>query len=103
MPHILQGDHLGAHLLLGQLFAGDVLVFEVIGAVNAAVDAVVGQVQGGENNDAVAVEGQLDLLGNAVDLFDFLGNLAGQKYRCLAVGQPRADIAGLGFLRPRFV
>ena len=98
MAHILEGNDLGAHLLLGQLLAGDLLVLQVVGAVDTAVDAVVGEVQGGEHDDAVAVEGQLDLLGDLVDLLDLLGNIAGQQDGRLAVGESRADVARLGLL-----
>ena len=49
VPHILQGYDLSFNLLLGQLFAGDVLVFVVVRAVGAAVDAVVGKVKRGEH------------------------------------------------------
>ena len=103
VTHILEGDDLGAHLLLGQLLAGDLLVLEVVGAVDTAVDAVVGEVERGEHDDAVAVEGQLDLLGDLVDLLDLLGNVAGQEDGGLAVGKPRADVAGIRLLRTRLV
>ena len=98
VAHVLQGDDLFLHFLLGQLLPGDVLVLLVIGTVHAAVDAVVGQVQGREDDDAVAVKGQLDLLGQAVHLLDLLGDVAGQKHRGLPVGEARAVVAGGGLL-----
>ncbi len=93
VAHVLQRDDLGPHLLLRQLAPGDVLVFQVIGTVQAAVDAVVGQVQRREHHDAVAVEGQLDLLGDLVHPLDLLRDLAGQQHRGLPVGQARAGAA----------
>ena len=102
VPHILQRNDLGAHLLLRELFAGDVLVFEVIRAVNAAVDAVVGQIQRREHHDAVAVKRLLDLVGQAVDLLVLFGNVARQQHRRLAVGQPRAGAAVAVLFGARF-
>ena len=103
MPHVLQCDDLGAHLVLRELFAGDVLVFEVIGAVDAAVDAVVGKIQRCEHHDAVAVERQLDLVGELVHLLDLVGEVAGEQHRRLAVVKPRADDAIAAFARARLV
>ena len=93
VAHVLQRDDLRAHLVLRQLPAGDVLVLQVIGAVQAAVDAVVRQVQRREHHDAVAIEGQLDLLGDLVHLLDLFRDLAGQQHRGLPVRQPRAGAA----------
>ena len=42
VAHILQGDDLPADLVLGQLLSGDVLIFQMIRTVHAAVDAIVG-------------------------------------------------------------
>ena len=41
VTHILQGDYLSPYLFLSQFFARDVLVFEMVGAVKAAVHAVI--------------------------------------------------------------
>ena len=68
VPHILERDHLPADFLLGQFLSGDVLVLRVVGAVNAAVYAVVGQVKGGEHNNAVAVKVLFNLLRQGVNL-----------------------------------
>ena len=98
MAHVLQGDDLRFDLLLGQLFAGDVLILHVVRTVNTAVNAIIGQVKRGENDNAVAVKGQLDLLGNLIHLLNFFGNFAGEQNRRLPVGQTGADAAGLGLL-----
>ncbi len=44
MPHVLKGNDFRAHFILCQLFSRNVSVFDVIRAVNAAVDAVVRKV-----------------------------------------------------------
>ena len=96
VAHVLQGYYLLAHLILSQLLARDGLVLEVIGAVDAAVDAVVGQVQRREDDDAVAVEGELDLLGDLIDPLLHLGVVAGEQDGRLAVRQTVAAAAGGG-------
>ena len=103
VSHILQRDDLGADLLLGQLLARDMLVLEMIRAVKTSVDAVVGQIQRRKEHDAVAVEGQLDLLGDLKHLLDLLRDLAGEQDGGLAVGQAGAGaavgrLAGAGLL-----
>ena len=103
VAHVLQRDHLGADLVLGQLAAGDVPVLHVIGTVHATVHAVVGQVQRREDHDAVAVEGQLDLLGDLVHALDLLRDLAGQQHRGLPVGQARAGAAVAALHRARLL
>ena len=92
VTHVLQGDDLGADLLLGQLFSGDTLVLQVVGAVQTAVDAVVGQVQGRKHDDPVAVEVLLDLLGQGVDLLVAILQLTGQQHGGLPVGQTLAQL-----------
>ena len=87
VAHVLQGDDLPGHLLLGQLLTADVLVFGVVGAVDTAVDAVVGQVQGGKQHNAVAVEFQLDLLGQIVHPLEPRLILTGQQNRGFPVAQ----------------
>ena len=98
VAHVLQGDDLRLDLLLGEFFPGDVLIFQMVGAVNTAVDAVVGKVEGGEHNDAVAIEVQLDLPGQVLHFLHLFGNVTGQKHRCLPVGKPRAGEAVFGSL-----
>ena len=90
VAHVLQGDDLLFHLFLGQLFPGDVLVLLMVGTVQAAVDAVVGQIQRREDDNAVAVEILFDLLGQGVQLLNLLGDVAGQQHRGLPVGQALA-------------
>ena len=103
VAHILQRDDLSLHFLLGQLLARNVLVLQMIRAVKTSVHTVVGQVQRGEHDDAVAVERQFDLLGDLVHFLDLLRDLAGQEHGGLAVGQACAaaavpDLHGAGLL-----
>ena len=77
MSHVLQGDDFGPDFLLGELFPRDVLVFEVVGAVDAAVHAIVGKVKRCEEDDAVAVKVFFDLLRQGVDLLRLFGQFAG--------------------------
>ena len=77
MPHVLQGDDFGPDFLLGKLFPRDVLVLVMVGAVDAAVHAVVGKIEGREEDDAVAVKVFFDLLRQSVDLLRLFGQFAG--------------------------
>ena len=61
MAHILKRHDFRHDFLLGELFPWDGLVLEVIGTVNTAVDAVVGQVKGRKHDNPVPVEPFLDL------------------------------------------
>ena len=90
VAHSLQGNDLGADFLLGQLLPGDGLVLPVIGAVGAAVDAVVGKVKWCEEHDAVAIESLLDFLGNLIHPLNAGRLLASQKHRRLPMGKPPA-------------
>ena len=92
VAHILQRAHFRSDLFLGQFLAGDVLVLGVVWAVNAAIDAVVGQVQRREHDDAVAVEVLLDLLSQRHDLGVFLRIVAGQEHGSFSVGQALAQL-----------
>ena len=98
VAHILKRDDLLPDLVLRQLFPGDVLVLEVIGTVDAPVHAVVGQIQGREDHDAVAIEGQLDLFGQAIHLLNLFGDLTGQQHGGLPMGQALAVDAATGGL-----
>ena len=91
MAHVLQGDDLAGHFLLGQLFADDVLVAGVVGAVDAAVDAVIGQVQRREHDDAVAVELVLDAVGQPVQGLYPVRQLTGQQDGGFPVAQAFAE------------
>ena len=90
VAHVLQGDDFVSHFLLRQLLARYVAVLPVVGAVDAAVDAVVGQIQRREHDDAVAVELLLDLPGQRGDLRLHLGVFIGQQHGGFAVGKPLA-------------
>ena len=91
MSHVLKGDDLAPDLVLGELLARDVLVLHVVGAVDAAVDAVVGEVERREHDDAVAVEVLLDLLGEGIDFGVLLGDVAVEEDSGLAVGESLAE------------
>ena len=100
VAHVLQGDNLGADLLLGELAARNVAVLRVIGAVQASIHAVVGKVQRREQHDAVAVVGLLDVAGELTDLGVHLRVFAGQEHRGLSVGERRAVVVGRRQVRP---
>ena len=77
VAHILQSRNLPHDLLLSQLFPGDVLVFQMVGAVQTAVDAVVGQVEGCKHHDTAAVKFPLDFPGQFKNLLISLLILTG--------------------------
>ena len=90
VSHVLQGDDFLSDLLLGQLFAGDVAVLGVIRTVNAAVDAVVGQIERGKHDDAVTIKVLLDLLCQGVNLLVFVLQGAVEQHGCLPVSKAPA-------------
>ena len=92
VAHVLQRDDFAADFVLRELFARNVFVLKVIRAVDAAVDAVVGEVQRREEDDAVAVEILLDLLRQRVDLLVLLLDVAVQKNGGFAVAQALAQL-----------
>ena len=79
MSHILQGNHLAFDFFLSQLDAGNVFVLHMIRTVHAAIDTVIGEVERGKHDDAVAIEGLFDLLGQLVHFRNLFRNVAGQK------------------------
>ena len=95
VAHILKGDNLAAYLLLRKLTAGNSLILSVIGAVDAAIHAVVREVQGCEHHDAVAVDLLLELTRNGKDALLDLLILYLDKYRSLTVRDALA-LFGLG-------
>ena len=99
VTHILQCDDLVADLVLRELLAGNFLVLHMVGTVNALVHAVIREIQRREHNDSVAVESLLYLLSERVYLLGHLGNIAREKYACLAVGESRALDSSARFLR----
>ena len=99
VPHILECHDFRTDFLLGELFPGDVFVDPVIGTVDAAVDTVVGQVEGGEEDNAVAIEGVLDLRRQLVHLLYLFRNVASQQDRGFPMGQAGAEGAVVGLLR----
>jgi len=95
VSHVLQGDNFAADLLLSQLLACDMLVLEMIRAVFAAVDAVIGKVQRRKHYNSVAVEILLDLLRQFVDFLIFVIKFAVEQDDGLLVADALAQ-AGLG-------
>ena len=77
VSQILQGDDFPADFLLCQLFSRNRPVDCVIRTVGAAVDAVVGEIERCEHDDAVAVEIFFDLLCQSVDLLIFFFDITG--------------------------
>ena len=77
-------------LLLGELPTGNRAVLGVVGAVGAPVDAVVGQIQGREKHDSVAVETMLDRRGERIDLLFQSGFVAVHQDGGFPVGQSLA-------------
>ena len=86
MPHILESDYFTADFLLSQFLSGNVSVLHMVWTVGAAVDAVVGQVQRCEENDAVAVEVFFDLFCQPEDFLVHFFIVAGEKDGGLPVG-----------------
>ena len=101
VTHVLQRDNFLTHFFLRQLLAGDVLVLVVVRTVNAAVDAVVGEVKRREHNNTVAVEGELDFLRQIIHRLNLFRNLTRQKNGRFAVGQTFAVDTVFGLLRTR--
>lgn len=67
-------------------FSGNVLVLHVVWTVGTAVDAVVGQVQGRKEYDAVAVEVLLNLLCQSENFLVHFRIFAGKEEGGLSVG-----------------
>ena len=95
VSHVLKRDNFAPDILLGQLFAGDVLVFVVIGTVGAAVDAVIGEVKRRKHHDAVAVKALLDLHGQFLDLLNQVRLFAFQQNRSLPMAEALAIVGAL--------
>ena len=77
---ILKSDNFRADFLLGQLFAGDVLVDGMVGTVSTAVYAIVGKVQRRKHYNTVAVKILFDLLGQSIDFLNLFRGFAGKKH-----------------------
>ena len=103
VAHILQRDHFRADFFLRQFLARDGLVLEVVGTVQAAVDAVVRQIQRGEQHDTVPVIRLLDLPGDLEHFLNTLRILACEKHRSLAVGECGPMLRGRQIARPRLL
>ena len=80
-------------------YADDVLVLRVVRAVGAAVDAVVGEVEGSEENDAGTVDVVLHGLGRFEDAGVAVFEFAGEENGGFAVGE---TLEGGGLLKNRF-
>ena len=60
VAHILQGDNLAAYLLLRELTARYGSILSVVGAIYAAINAVVREIEGRKHNYAVAIDALLE-------------------------------------------
>ena len=69
VSHILQGNDLLTDFSLCKFASVYGFVFGVIGAIDTSVDAIVGQIERSEHDDAVAVEFLFDFLGKFKGLF----------------------------------
>ena len=87
MAHILQRNDLPAYLLLRQLFAGNMLIFQVIRTIDASVDTVIRKIERRKHDDPVSVEVFFNLPCQFVDFGGLLRNFTGQKDGCLPVIQ----------------
>ena len=85
---VLQRNHFGGDLFLGELLARDRLVLQMVRAVHAAVHAVIRQVERREEHDAIAVMVVLDRARQREDALDARFVFAGQKHARFAVGEP---------------
>ena len=81
MPHILEGDDFPRDLFLRQLFARNVLVSLVIRAVNATVDAVIGEIQRRKHHDPVAVKLLFDFPRQRLHFFILVRKVTFQQHR----------------------
>ena len=92
VAHVLQGHHLRANLLLSQLAPRNLAVLGVIGAIQAAVDTVIGQVERGKQHNPVSVIGLLNLPGQSLDLIIDLGVVTGKEHGGLSVADGGAMV-----------
>ena len=63
----------------------------MVGAIDTAVDAVVGQIQRRKHHDAVAIETSFHVLGQLLVTFNQVGLVTVEQHGCLTVGQALAQ------------
>ena len=80
VPFLLQGDHLLDEFARGQGAPHRLVVVSAEAAVPAGVDAVVTDIEGGEQHDAVAVDAPLQLARRREDLRGQLRRLGPQQH-----------------------
>ena len=90
VTHALQRNDLLADFVLGEALARNGVVLAMVWAIDAAVDAVVRQVQRREEHDAVAVEAALKVAGEFHITLGEVGKLTLEQYGGLAVGEALA-------------
>ena len=90
MPHILQRDDLAANLILRKLLAANLSILRMVGTVDAAVYAIVREIQRRKKHDALAVKLFLDLLGKRKHPLQKIGGINREQERRLAMRQPLA-------------
>ena len=79
VSHILKGDDFIADFLLGQLLPGNVFIFCMVWAVGTAIDAVVGEIEGREHDNPVAVETVFNFFGQVEYFFNDIRQVTFQK------------------------
>ena len=85
---VLQRDHFGGDLFLGELLARDRLVLKMVRAIHAAVHAVIRQVERCEEHDTIAIMVVLDRTCQREDALDARFVFTGQKHARFAMGEP---------------
>ena len=87
VTHVLQSSNFLNNLFLSQFLSLDCFVLSVVRAVNAAVYAVVGQVQRREHYDSVAVEFFFDFVSQLEDFFVNLRVVTFQQQHCFLISE----------------
>ena len=90
VPHVLKRNHFPRHFFLRQLAARNMLVLGMIRTINAAVDAVIGQIQRRKHHNPVAVIIFFYLLRQFKNFPVLFGNVTVKQNHRLAMIQPFA-------------
>ena len=90
VPHVLKRNHFPRHFFLRQLAARNMFVLGMIRTINAAVDAVIGQIQRRKHHNPVAVIIFFYLLRQFKNFPVLFGNVTVKQNHRLAMVQPFA-------------
>ena len=88
VSHVLQGTDLGSDLLLAELPARNRAVLAMVRAVDTAIDAVIGKVQGCEEHYPVTIKCLLDFPGQREKTLVHFRDVAVQEDRSLFMREP---------------